>query len=187
MCSSSVDVQTACVVATAGVVVEVLSHRKPPVTTCVYAALWCLITAARTLWLNLCEAPSSFAYSELPIAWRRLVAQEQWQRIVVAAEEAQALGAPTLAFLSHALSCVPVLVLGLMFLEGAAFVAAMATLQLSVAAYYDTRLPQVGCSWCLSTLNCRRRVADGARSTLNCRRSSATSSRELAPQCHLAL
>jgi hypothetical protein len=112
-------VQTAILVAEAGALVELLSHRWPPASTCVYFALWAVVTAARTLWASLCEAPSSFAHGALPAAAQRAVSADQWQAVVATAAEAQALGAPTLAFLAHALAAVPVLVLGLALLEGA--------------------------------------------------------------------
>ena len=96
-----------------------LTHKRPPVSSCIYFGLWVSVTAARILWHSLCESSGSMSHAELPLPWRQVLTPDSWQSVTAAAADAQALAPPLHTFLSHSLSCVPVLVLGLIFLEGA--------------------------------------------------------------------
>lgn len=118
----ALPLQTAALVAGAGLSVEALTHAAPRLRSLAYFCAWCLATWLRAVWHNMVQAPSVFSHGSLPAWLQEAVPQESWQTVVSAANEAQSVPAPTMALLAHALSCAPVLVLGLIFLEGASTV-----------------------------------------------------------------
>ena len=121
----ALPLQTAALVAAAGLSVEALTHAAPRLRSLAYFCAWCLATWLRAVWHNIVQTPSVFSHGSLPAWLQDAVPQETWQTVVSAANEAQSVPAPTMALLAHALSCAPVLVLGLIFLEGASTVSCL--------------------------------------------------------------
>jgi hypothetical protein len=115
-----IALQTAIIVATGGALLELFTHPYPPLTTCIYFSLWAVLAAARSLWASLCDNTESCSHAMLPPALQHRIAADVWQHLTSLAADAHRVDPPTVAFVSHALSCLPVLVLGFVFLEGAA-------------------------------------------------------------------
>lgn len=112
---ATVVLQTAMIFAATGAAIELAMHRRPNIVTTVSLSLWCVVRAVHCLWLALREGPHTLQSTP---ALLRLLPAETLQRLL---ETAQTPPPPPMAraLYQNAISCLPVLTLGLVFQEGA--------------------------------------------------------------------
>jgi hypothetical protein len=106
--------QTALALAATGSVVELATHSRPNTTTMLSLCAWTVVRAGHCLWHALRDGPHSLQTPPAP--W--MLPAETLQKLL---EAAQTPPPPPMAraLYQHALSCLPVLTLGLVMQEGA--------------------------------------------------------------------
>jgi hypothetical protein len=107
------SLQAALGVAAVGAFVELLASRRQSMTTWLYIALWLLVSTTRCLWSLTAETATSGQSPALGA-----LAPDMQQTLSTMAAGWQQQQPVQQTFLAHALSCIPVLCLALLFQEG---------------------------------------------------------------------
>lgn len=113
-----VCMQTAIIFAATGAAIELAMHERPNLVTTVSLSLWCVVRAVHCLWLALRDGPHTLQSTP---ALLRMLPAETVQKVL---ETAQTPPPPPMAraLYQNAISCLPVLTLGLVFQEGTVLV-----------------------------------------------------------------
>lgn len=107
--------QTAMTFAATGAAIELAMHERPNMVTTVSLSLWCVVRAVHCLWLALRDGPHTLQSTP---ALLKMLPADSVQKLL---ETAQTPPPPPMAraLYQNAISCLPVLTLGLVFQEGA--------------------------------------------------------------------
>jgi hypothetical protein len=110
--------QIALAVAAGGLSLELLTHRRLKAHTARYLSLWAFVALVRTFWSRLCTTLDNGMFLE---SLQTKCTPGVWTAIHSTVANTQKADERTVAFLMHALSCLPVLFLGFLLQEGAPF------------------------------------------------------------------